>query len=129
VVEEGAIVRMPSHTIKLTPAQQSSLEKFQKALKDNPYSPPSDTIPEPDLLAILVARGEVVKVAEGIVYSRQALDDMVARITARIKENGKVTLGEVRDMFGSSRKYVQALLEYLDGERITKRVGDDRVLY
>ncbi len=128
-VEEGSIVRMPSHTIKLTPAQQAALDRFQKALRENPYNPPSEAVPEPDILAILVARGEAVKVAEGIVYSKQAFDDMVARITARIRENGKVSLGEVRDMFGSSRKYVQALLEYLDGERITKRVGDDRVLY
>ena len=51
------------------------------------------------------------------------------KITAQIKKNGKITLGEVRDMFGSSRKYVQALLEYLDKEKVTKRVGDDRVLY
>jgi selenocysteine-specific elongation factor len=32
-------------------------------------------------------------------------------------------------MFGTSRKYVQALLEYLDREKVTRRVGDDRVLY
>jgi selenocysteine-specific elongation factor len=54
---------------------------------------------------------------------------MQSRITARVKQNGKITLGEVRDMFGSSRKYVQALLEYLDREKVTKRVGDDRVIY
>ena len=30
-------------------------------------------------------------------------------------------------MFGTSRKYVLALLEYLDGEKITRRVGDERV--
>jgi selenocysteine-specific elongation factor len=54
---------------------------------------------------------------------------MRTKITAQIKKNGKITLGEVRDMFGTSRKYVQALLEYLDREKVTKRVGDDRVLY
>jgi selenocysteine-specific elongation factor len=32
-------------------------------------------------------------------------------------------------MFGTSRKYAQALLEYLDREKVTRRVGDDRVLY
>jgi len=31
-------------------------------------------------------------------------------------------------MFGTSRKYVQALLEHLDERRITQRVGDERVL-
>jgi len=37
-------------------------------------------------------------------------------------------VGEVRDMFGTSRKYVLALLEHLDRTKVTKRVGDERVL-
>ena len=39
-----------------------------------------------------------------------------------------MTLAQVRDMFGTSRKYAQALLEHLDNERVTRRVGDERVL-
>jgi selenocysteine-specific elongation factor len=54
---------------------------------------------------------------------------MVEKITAQIKAKGKISLGEVRDLFGNSRKYAQALLEYLDREKVTKRVGDDRVMY
>jgi selenocysteine-specific elongation factor len=53
----------------------------------------------------------------------------VARVTAHLKANGKVSLGQVRDMFGTSRKYAQALLEHLDREKVTRRVGDERVLY
>ncbi len=74
-------------------------------------------------------QGKVVKVSDNVVFSAKAYNEMFSRITAQIKSKGKVTLSEVRDMFGSSRKYVQALLEYLDREKITKRVGDDRVLY
>jgi selenocysteine-specific elongation factor len=37
-------------------------------------------------------------------------------------------VGQVRDGFNTSRKYALALLEYLDDQRITKRVGDERVL-
>jgi selenocysteine-specific elongation factor len=42
--------------------------------------------------------------------------------------NGKITLAEVRDMFNTSRKYAQAVLEYMDEIKLTKRIGDDRVL-
>jgi selenocysteine-specific elongation factor len=45
-----------------------------------------------------------------------------------MRDNGSVTLAEVRDMFGTSRKYAQALLEHMDAERITRRIGDARVL-
>ena len=83
---------------------------------------------EPDLLNLLIDRGQVVKTATGIVFSAAAYDDMVSKILAHIKKNGKITLAEVRDMFQSSRKYVQALLEHMDEKKLTKRVGDDRVL-
>jgi selenocysteine-specific elongation factor len=78
---------------------------------------------------MLIAQGKVVKVSDSIVFAATAYHEMVAKITAQIKAGGKVGLGETRDMFGTSRKYAQALLEYLDREKITRRVGDDRVLY
>jgi selenocysteine-specific elongation factor len=129
MVEEGGHLRLPTHTVKLTPAQQGKIDTFLKSLAANPYSPPSELIPEPDLLNILIAQAKVVKVSDNIVFSSKAYQEMLSKITAQIKKNGKITLGEVRDMFGSSRKYVQALLEYLDKEKVTKRVGDDRVLF
>jgi selenocysteine-specific elongation factor len=129
IVTDGGHVRLPSHTVKLTAAQQARLDAFTRALAENPYAPPSVLIPEPDLLNELVYRGKVVKINDSVVFAADVYHDMVSRITARIKENGKVGLGEVRDMFGTSRKYAQALLEYLDGKKVTRRVGDDRVLY
>jgi len=71
----------------------------------------------------------VVKVAEGVVFSTKAYDEMVEKVTNHLKANGKVTLAEVRDMLQTSRKYAQALLEHLDGKKVTRRVGDERVLY
>jgi selenocysteine-specific elongation factor len=78
---------------------------------------------------MLIGQGRVVKVSDNVVFAAPVYREMVAKITARIREKGRITLGELRDMFGTSRKYAQALLEYLDGEKVTRRVGDDRVLY
>jgi selenocysteine-specific elongation factor len=103
--------------------------KFLEALAENPYAPPSDLIPEADLLAGLVSEGKVVRISDNVVFAADVYDEMVAKITDKLKAAGKISLGEVRDMFGTSRKYAQALLEHLDGERVTRRVGDDRVLY
>jgi selenocysteine-specific elongation factor len=129
LVAAGGLLHLPSHRLQLTPAQQAKMDAFLKSLAASPYSPPSDLIPESDLLNILVGQGRVVKVSDNIVFAASVYHEMVAKITARIKEKGKIALGEVRDMFGTSRKYAQALLEYLDREKITRRVGDDRVLY
>ncbi|MFH1647023.1 MAG: selenocysteine-specific translation elongation factor [Chloroflexota bacterium] len=129
LVEEGGILRLPDHSVKLTPAQQTKVDTFLKSLEQSPYAPPGELIPEADLLNMLIGQGRVVKVSDNIAFSTAAFEEMAARVTAHIREKGKVSLGEVRDMFGTSRKYAQALLEYLDREKVTRRVGDDRVLY
>jgi selenocysteine-specific elongation factor len=129
IVEGGTTVCLPSHQIKLTPAQQAKIETFLKSLAANPYTPPSNLIPEADLLSLLVSQGRVVKITEDVVFATSAYDEMVARITGHLKSTGRVTVAEVRDMFQTSRKYAVALLEHLDGKKITRRVGDERVLY
>jgi len=127
--EEGAAIRLDGHNVRLSPAQQAKVSAFLASLEKSPYAPPADLIPEPDLLGLLVRQRKAVKVAENIVFSPAAYRAMLAGITAHIRAHGKITLAEVRDLFQTSRKYAQALLEHLDGEKITRRVGDDRVLY
>jgi selenocysteine-specific elongation factor len=128
LVEEKASVRLPAHQIRLSPEQQAKIDDFLRSLTENPYAPPGDLRPEPDLVNLLVEQGRVVKVSESVVFAAPAYDEMVRRITDHMKEQGKVTLAEVRDLFGTSRKYAQALLEYLDEKKITHRVGDERRL-
>jgi selenocysteine-specific elongation factor len=53
---------------------------------------------------------------------------MVERVTEHVRARGSITLAQTRDMFGTTRKYAQALLEHLDREKVTRRVGDERVL-
>jgi selenocysteine-specific elongation factor len=53
---------------------------------------------------------------------------MVAKVHDALIQNGKITLAEVRDLFSTSRKYAQALLEHLDSSGFTVREGDYRKL-
>ena len=59
---------------------------------------------------------------------RDALADVAQRVTALIERDGPLTLAALRDELQTSRRYAQALLEALDAERVTLRVGDERVL-
>ncbi len=128
LVEGGTAVRLPSFEIQLTQEQQNRIDAFLHSLARNPYAPPSELIPEPDLLNLLIEQQRVVKVSDGVVFDASTYNEMVRRITDHIKQQGKVTLAEVRDMFNTSRKYAQAIVEYLDEKQVTRRVGDERVL-
>jgi selenocysteine-specific elongation factor len=67
-------------------------------------------------------------VSDTILFSAQAYEEMKQTIVEYLQREGTITLAETRDMFQTSRKYVQAMLEHLDDEHITRRVGDERVL-
>jgi len=128
LVEEDAMLRLPSHRIQLTSERREAMESFLESLARNPYSPPGDLIPEPELLNLLIEQGRVVKVSENVVLAASAYSEMVRQIKEYIASQGKITLAEVRDLFQTSRKYAQALMEYLDEQGVTRRIGDERVL-
>ena len=134
LLEEGILaadevaVHLPTYRIQLTKEQQTAAENFLDSLAQRPYSPPSEPMPEPELLNQLIKQRQVVKVSEDIVFTASAYDEMVERIIGYTKSQGKITVAETRDLFKTSRKYALALLEYLDQQKVTRRIGDERVL-
>ncbi len=73
-------------------------------------------------------QGLLTKVSSDVFFLTATYQQMVDLVVAHLRANGTVTVAEVRDMFKASRKYAQALMEHLDDRRITRRVGDERIL-
>ena len=69
-----------------------------------------------------------MRVSGSVVYSAEAYEQMVTIISEHIRQNGDISVANVRDVLGTSRKYALALMDYMDHKRITRRVGDTRVL-
>jgi selenocysteine-specific elongation factor len=80
------------------------------------------------LLQALERQGRMVKVGEDLYYAVGTLTQAMERIAAEMESRGMITLAEVRDLFGTSRRFAQALLEHMDSEGLTLRVGDARRL-
>ena len=113
---------------KLSPVQQAEADTFLRALRANPYSPPTDRLPAAPLLAYLVERGDVEDTGAGVVFVREAFTGMVDAVRSHLASHPTLSLAETRDLFGTSRKYAQAFLERLDALHITRRTGDQRSL-
>jgi len=128
LIEAGPMVRLPDHEPQPTQEQQAEVDAFLDRLARNPYLPTLDPLPEPDLLNLLIEQRRVVKASDDVIFLASAYDKMVDGIVAQIKSQGKVTVAEVRDLFHTSRKYALALMEYLDSQKLTRRIGDERVL-
>ena len=127
-VEDGSTVRLPDHSPSLGDAQQKSVAEYLRQLDSDPFSPATDIRLDPEVINLLHVEGQVVKVSESVVFSTPAYQEMVDRISAHLAENGEITVADVRDLLGTSRKFALALMDHLDHVRITRRVGDVRVL-
>ena len=104
LVEDGPAVRRPDYVRVVSESQQREIDAYLGVLASNRYSPPTDRPIDPELLALLVEDGRVTKVSDSVVFDSSAYDEMVEAIRAKIQEAGEVTVADVRDMFGGSRK-------------------------
>ncbi|MCX7624050.1 MAG: selenocysteine-specific translation elongation factor [Thermomicrobium sp.] len=131
LVEDGEVLRTPEHRIRLSPEQEERARAYEAALRREPFAPPApaDFGLDPELVQALADLGRVVRITDEVVFAPDAWQEIRERVLALIDANGSVTLAQVRDALGTSRKYAQALLEYLDQQRVTRRVGDARVRY
>jgi selenocysteine-specific elongation factor len=81
------------------------------------------------ILQILIREGTLVKVAEDFVFHRTAVARLRDLIASYRRERGdRITVLTFKDLAGVSRKYAIPLLEFLDREHVTRRVGDERVI-
>jgi selenocysteine-specific elongation factor len=134
VREAGPLLALPDHEVRLTPEMQARIDRVFGELRAAGASPPGRHELETrhglssDELAVMIERGQLVEIASDLIYPRDTLDGIIMSVVAALRESGTITVAGVRDLTGTSRKYSLALLAHLDEKRITRRVGDDRVL-
>jgi len=128
----GGLIRLPGFTPGFTPDQQRLVEQVVQRFSMSPYTPPGRSEVEAmvgsEVLAALIEQGRLIKLGEGVLFLRATYEDAVAKIVGYIRIHEKVTVAEARDVLGATRKYILPLLEHMDALRITRRIGDDRVL-
>jgi selenocysteine-specific elongation factor len=80
------------------------------------------------LVTLLLREKLLIKVSDDLVFHRVVLDQLRTSLAAQRAKNPKINVAAFKDLTGVSRKYAIPLLEYLDREHVTKRVGDERVI-
>ena len=128
LIDKGNIIATANHSPLLSKQQELEIQNYILRLQAGKFSPPTDNHPNSDLIMLLIDRGEVVKLNEEVIVTKTVYDEMVNTTINYIRNHGDITVGQARDLFGTSRKYVLAFLEYLDQLQITRRSGEGRVL-
>ncbi len=92
-----------------------------------------DKVRAQKIVTLLLREKVLVKISEELVFHQSALAELRKKIAAQkvsMPSNSvpKIGVAQFKEMTGVSRKYAIPLLEYLDRERVTRRVGDERVI-
>jgi len=81
-----------------------------------------------ELAAYLESAGRLVRAGDGFVFSTAAYQRARRAVVEECERAGSIKLARLRDLLGISRRPAQLLLERMDADGLTRRVGDERVL-
>ncbi len=132
-VRNGSVIARTSHRPTLPVHVQPVEKRIREALTGTPFDPPSRRAIESDpqarqVVRFLIESGDVTELALDVVLLRESFERMKSQVAEFISNNGPATVSELRQALASSRRVVVPLLERLDRDGVTRRVGDKRML-
>ena len=98
------------------------------ALKEVLASLPVDKVRAQKIVTLLLRDRVLVKLTDDLVFHRDALAELRRKLADYKTKSPKIDVPRFKELTGITRKYAIPLLEYLDRERVTRRVGDDRII-
>jgi selenocysteine-specific elongation factor len=131
-------VASADHRIELSSEEQETRDFLTETYRRAGFQPASlaDVATrhrkDPKLLArierLLINEGMLIRVAEGMVFHGEVLEELKSAIRREKQKDDLVDVAFFKQLVGVTRKYAIPLLEWLDRERVTRRVGKERVV-
>jgi selenocysteine-specific elongation factor len=136
---QGEIIKRAGSTISLDPEEARAKEQIEKAfaaaglavpaVKEVLSKLPVETKRAEKILQILLRDKSLLRVTPELIFHRDALAQLRDKLSVFKKAKGdRISVPVFKELTGVTRKYAIPLLEYLDRERVTRRVGDERVI-
>jgi selenocysteine-specific elongation factor len=134
----GELVHLPGSGVVMKDEEAESKKIIEQAFAVAGLKVPSlkevlaglkvDKVRAQKIVTLLLREKALVKISDDLVFHQSALTDLRRKIIALKNTTPKIDVARFKDLTGVSRKYAIPLLEYLDREHVTRRVGDERVI-
>jgi selenocysteine-specific elongation factor len=133
-------VALATHRVALSPEEERARGAIERAFREGGLKPPDAAamaaaagVPAAvaDRVVKLLQRQKVLVRLDVLLFHDEALKQLKAEVTALKTSGGaaaRIDVAMFKERFGVTRKFAIPLLEYLDRERVTRRVGETRVV-
>lgn len=133
---DGETLRLTEHSVVMSGGEEKLSASILDACRKGGITPPRyvEVLQElkvtekqaAPVLKLLLTRRELIRVTPELYYSREAMQEIISRVSTWFASHDDLSVPGMKELLGISRKYIIALLEYLDREKITVRIGDKR---
>jgi selenocysteine-specific elongation factor len=134
----GDLVRLPGHGVAMKDEEAESKKKIEDAFASAGLKVPAlqeviaglkvDKVRAHKIVTLLLRDKVLIKVADELVFHASALEQLRRQMTSYKAKSSRIDVAKFKELTGVTRKYAIPLLEYLDRERVTRRVGDERAI-
>jgi selenocysteine-specific elongation factor len=134
----GEQVRLAGRGVELKDEEAKAKQQIEKAFADAGLKVPLmkevleklpvDKVRAQKLVTLLLRDRVLIKLADDLVFHQTALQGLRQLMATQKAKTSKIDVATFKDLLGVTRKYAIPLLEYLDQQRITRRVGDERII-
>jgi selenocysteine-specific elongation factor len=139
LVISGDVVRQAGREIELSADEARAKELIEREFANAGLAVPDfasvlaklpvDGARAHKILQMLLREKVLVKITNDLVFHRAALSKLHEMLAKYRKERGeRLPITAFKELTGITRKYAIPLLEHLDREHVTRRVGDERVI-
>jgi selenocysteine-specific elongation factor len=138
LVMEKEIIRLRTFSTVLSHAEETLKAKILELIQKGVFQPPSkeelsqslklDQKHLSDILKLMVKEGSLVRISDSMYLTSPVYNTMIESLKNFFSKKPEMTVAEFRDILNTTRKYALPILEYLDSNKVTLRVGDIRKL-
>jgi selenocysteine-specific elongation factor len=132
----GDLARLPGHGVVMKDEEAESKKKIEAAFASAGLKVPAlseviaalkvDKVRAQKIVTLLLRDKALIKVSDKLVFHRSALEELRRQMAIYKLKSAKIDVARFKELTEVTRKYAIPLLEYLDRERVTRRVGDMR---
>jgi selenocysteine-specific elongation factor len=134
----GELVRLPGRGVVMKDEESESKKIIEEAFASAGLKVPAmkdvlaglkvDKARAQKIVTLLLRDKVLVKVSDDLLFHKDALADLRKRIANEKAKSARIDVARFKELTGVTRKYAIPLLEYLDREHVTRRVGDERII-